>query len=95
MAKFKIDITVVAACTYTVEMDYPNEDRANDEAVALWREQLPEDFQVDKGYITDWQIDTRQLTWNCVGCGAEIAEQQDREQDEMCAACFAKAEVEG
>jgi hypothetical protein len=95
MPKFKVEVTVIAECTYTVEVEESNERIAEDQAHGMWGEMLPEDFQVSKGYITDWDTETTQLTWECVECEAEITEQQSHDQDEMCAACFKKAEAEG
>jgi len=71
MAKFKIKVTVKAQCDYEVEVDHTSEANAEDEATSLWREKMPEDFQVEKGYVTDWEVETEQLTADCPGCGVE------------------------
>jgi hypothetical protein len=89
MAKFKVRVTVTAACEYEVEVDESSESAAEDAASALWREKLPDDFQVNKGYITDWESEVEQLTWECVSCEKEISEQEYRDHDEMCALCDA------
>ena len=76
MAKYKVKVRVIAAVEYEVEIDSCGpraESKAEDEATALWRVKTPEDFQVDKGYITDWETETEQLTADCPGCGVEHA----------------------
>jgi hypothetical protein len=89
MPKFSIAVTVIASVTYTVEVDACSESKAEDVATGLWRSQLPDDFQVDKGYITAWDAETAQLTWECAECSTPISEADNRTHDEMCAACFA------
>jgi predicted RNA-binding Zn-ribbon protein involved in translation (DUF1610 family) len=73
MAKFKIRVTIKAECTYEVEMDESTEAKAEDAATLIWREKVPEDFQVEKGYITNWELETEQLTAICPDCGIEHA----------------------
>jgi hypothetical protein len=77
MAKFKIRVTVKAECTYEVEVDHTSEANAEDEAKDLWREKLPDDFQVEKGYVTDWEVETEQLTAVCPDCNVEHIIQHD------------------
>jgi hypothetical protein len=89
MAKYKVRVTVTAACEYVVEVEESSESLAEDAASALWREKLPDDFQVAKGYITDWDSEVEQLTWECVSCEKEISEQEYRDHDEMCVLCEA------
>ena len=93
--KYKIRVKVMAACEYEVEVEHSTESKAEDEACASWRDNMPSDFQVDKGYITDTVIEqTEQLTWECVECEKEITEAIYRENDEMCVECFNVAEAE-
>jgi hypothetical protein len=97
MSKYKIEVTVTAACTYNVEVEASSEAKAENLAIGMWRKMLPEDFQVEKGYITDWDVDdTEQLTWECSECGIQISEDDSRKNDELCDACneLSKAEDE-
>lgn len=71
MSKFKVKVKVTAACEYEAEVDTSTEAQAENTATGLWREKLPDDFQVEKGYITDWQIETEQLTATCPACNVE------------------------
>jgi hypothetical protein len=71
MSKFKIRVTVKAECSYEVEVEASAEHEAEDAAARLWRDRLPDDFQVAKGYITDWETETEQLTAICPECGVE------------------------
>lgn len=73
MAKFKIRVTVKAECAYGIEVDADTVGKAEDAASRQWRDKLPEDFQVEKGYVTEWDIETEQLTAICPGCGIEHA----------------------
>jgi hypothetical protein len=93
MRKFKVRMTITAACEYEVEVEGSSESNAEDAASALWREKLPDDFQVAKGYITDWDAETTQLTWECGSCEKEISEAEYRANDEMCVACEAADRV--
>lgn len=71
MAKFKIKVTVTAQCDYEVEVDERTEAKAEATACGLWREKMPEDFQVEKGYTTNWETEVEQLTADCPECGVE------------------------
>jgi hypothetical protein len=71
VAKFKIKVKITAECEYEVEVDHDSQGNAEDEAMSLWREELPEDFQVEKGYITNWDVETEQQTAICPECGVE------------------------
>jgi hypothetical protein len=101
MAKFKVTINVIASCPYTVEVDAADELKAEDAAAALWRDKLPSDFQVEKGYITDWEAEkTEQLTFDCERCEKEFplldwskhpdAIQPWKEDQDYCAPCGAE-----
>jgi len=93
--KYKVDVTIRAEFTYTVEVEAPSEARAEDEATGMWRSEMPDDFQVNKGYITAWDVDnTDQLTWECEDCGKEIPEAESRANDDMCEACNAKQKAQ-
>jgi predicted RNA-binding Zn-ribbon protein involved in translation (DUF1610 family) len=71
MAKFKIKVKVTAECEYEVEVERETLRDAEDAAVGVWRDKLPSDFQIDKGYITDWDVDGEQQTADCPDCGVE------------------------
>ena len=71
MAKFTIEVTIKAECKYRVEVDEDNESKAEDAATLKWRDKVPEDFQVEKGYITGWEVESEQLTAICPGCDTE------------------------
>jgi hypothetical protein len=73
MSKFKVKVKVIAACEYEVEMDTDTEAQAENGACGQWREKLPDDFQIDKGYITKCEVEAEQLTAVCPGCGVEHA----------------------
>jgi hypothetical protein len=104
VAKFKIEVKIKAEFSYEVEVDHDSEANAEDEALAQWRERLPEDFQVEKGYITDWETEIEQLTAICPQCGTEhTIPTADRnlagsdcwhEDQDYCKPCGAKIELE-
>lgn len=72
MSKFRIEVTIKAQYDYTVEVEAATEHEAEDKATGLWREQAPEDFNVSKGYVTDWEVEnTEQLTHVCERCEVE------------------------
>lgn len=71
MAKFKVKVKIKAEYEYEVEMDTDTEAQAEDGATNLWREKMPEDFQVEKGYITAYETEADQLTAICPGCHVE------------------------
>lgn len=72
MAKFKIAVKIKAEFEYEVEVDARREFEAEDKATGMWAEMLPSDFQVNKGYITDWDVEnTQQLTYVCEDCERE------------------------
>lgn len=71
MAKFKVKVKIIAACEYEVEVDTSTEAKAENTASGLWREKLPEDFQVEKGYISDVETEAEQLTADCPDCRLE------------------------
>lgn len=73
MAKFKVKVKIMAAFEYEVEVETPDEARAENVASASWREMMPEDFQVEKGYISKVETESVQLTADCPGCGKEHA----------------------
>lgn len=93
--KYKVQVTVKAECTYTVEVEERSEAVAEDAATALWRTELPDDFQVEKGYITDWEIEEiENLTWECSECEKEITREQSEKNDGICDECNAEHEAE-
>lgn len=77
MAKFKVKVKLIAAVDYEVEVETADEARAENVASGAWREMLPEDFQVEKGYITKVETEAEQLTADCPGCGIEHIIQHD------------------
>jgi len=85
---FKVRVKVQAECEYEVEVDAASEDKAEGEAAGMWRTKLPEDFQIEKGYISKVETETEQLSWECVECNAPLTEQQYRSQDELCLGCL-------
>jgi protein-arginine kinase activator protein McsA len=91
--KYSVEVTVTAVCTYTVEVEASSEASAEDDAHSQWRELMPSDFQVDKGYVESWDADTTQLTWECEECGSIISEVVWRRCDELCANCYAADQV--
>jgi hypothetical protein len=89
--RYKVKITVKAECEYEVEVEAGSESAAEASAVNVWRRELPEDFQVDKGYITDWQADdVEQLSWECRECGRQITRSESKSCDDMCSECYKK-----
>lgn len=87
--KYKVDVTIKAEFTYQVEVEASSEARAEDEATGMWRSEMPDDFQVCKGYISAWEVDnTEQLTWECEDCGKQITESESDRCDDMCEPCF-------
>lgn len=72
--KYKVKVIIKAEVEYEVEVDADSEHKAEDIATGMWREKTPDDFQVNKGYITDWEVDeTEQLTYYCVECDKEYS----------------------
>lgn len=74
MAKYKVTVTVKAEFQYTVELDIESnrEMDAEKEAIARWKAELPDDFRVNKGYVSEIEVDnTETLTHTCERCGAE------------------------
>lgn len=93
MSKFKVKVKIHAECEYEVEMDTDTEDQAEDRALKLWREKTPEDFQVEKGYITDWEVEAEQLTAECPDCNKEHTMADSWSEDQAyCKPCGAKIE---
>jgi hypothetical protein len=93
VGKFNVQVIITAQCEYTVEVDADSEDQAEDRALKLWRDKTPEDFQVEKGYITDWETEAEQLTAECPDCNTEHAMDDSWNEDrDYCAACGAKLE---
>lgn len=93
--KYKVEVTVKAEMTYTVEVEERDEATAEEAACAMWRTETPDDFQVDKGYITDWEIESiENLTWECAECEKEIPYSEYAQNDGECAECYARVEAE-
>jgi hypothetical protein len=89
MPRFKVKVIVKAQCEYTVEVDAENDQKAERAALSLDQRELPRDFRVNSGYITDYDCDVEQVSWNCIECGAEISEEQSDKNDDMCPDCIA------
>jgi hypothetical protein len=104
VAKFKVKVEVIAKWSYEVEVDESTEAKAEDVAGRQWQSHMPTDFQVNEGYISDWEMESEQLTADCPGCGIEhtvpTAERNLAESDcwhedqEYCKPCGAKIELE-
>lgn len=93
--KYKVQVTVKAEVTYTVEVEERSESIAETAACAMWRTQLPDDFQVEKGYITDWEIEKiENLTWECTECDKEITGEESNRNHGLCDACEAEWKAE-
>jgi hypothetical protein len=96
--KYSVEVTITASCTYTVEVEGCSEYDAENRAHEQWRERMPSDFQVEKGYVTNWDTDTTQLTWECEECDKGISEDESRRNDGLCTACnreHEKTEIAG
>ena len=88
-------MVIKAACSYEVEVEADDETEAEDKATGMWREHLPDDFQVEKGYITDWEAeDIEQLSWECSECDKEISQEESTKNDGICNECNAEHEAE-
>jgi hypothetical protein len=87
MPRFIVTVTVTKRDTYRMEIDHDSEKKAEQEAMSAWRDQVSENFQVDKP--DEWEVDSEQISWNCVECGVEITQEQWRKGDEMCEKCVA------
>jgi hypothetical protein len=86
--KYKVEVTIRAEFTYTAEVEASSEGKAEDEATGQWRDQMPDDFQVAKGYISAWEVDnTEQLTWECEECEKQITEAESDRCDARCESC--------
>jgi len=93
--KYKVKVNVIAQCCYTVEVEARDEETAEDLAAAAYRTALPDDFQVEKGYITDREIESiENLTWECGECEKEISYEESAKNDGNCNACVAAFEAE-
>ena len=105
MAKYKVTIKVKAEVEYTVEVEADREHEAEDLAISMDQQMLPSDFQVNKGYITDWETEEiEQLTFVCQRCDKEYpmldwlkhpdAIRPWSEDDDFCAPCGVEIEAE-
>lgn len=101
MPKFKAKVTIKAEYEYEAEVEEDTEAKAEDTASRQWREKMPEDFQVEKGYITELSVEAEQQTDICPDCGTEhtIPTADNTEADswsedyEYCKPCGAKIEL--
>jgi hypothetical protein len=90
MANFKVVVELTARVQYEVMVeDVDSELEAEIRAINQWREKLPEDFQVDKGYIENWETEAEQTSWDCQECHEDIPREEYEEFDEMCGRCYA------
>lgn len=93
--KYKVEVTIKAEVSYTAEVEAASEGEAESLATMLWREKTPDDFQVEKGYITDWEIDSvDNLTWECGECEKEISYEESARNRGDCDACAAEWKAE-
>lgn len=88
MSLYRVQCTVTAKSTYTVEVEAPTEARAEGAAISMWRDKTSPDFQVDK--IDSAEAESTQISWQCEVCGVEITEAQDRTGQGCCAKCDAE-----
>jgi hypothetical protein len=93
MAKFKVEVTLIARSTYEVDVEADSEGQAEDEAAKLGREKSSDDFQVAE--VADYEFDTEQLTWDCDECRTEITQDEYQKNDGMCGDCKVEYDREG
>lgn len=108
MAKWNVRVKVMAEVEYEAEVETGSnsETEADRAAFALWREKLPEDFQVNKGYITEINVEeTEQITATCERCDVDYPVNQPgpqplnvpqawAEDGDYCAKCGLEIEAE-
>jgi len=87
MPLFKVSVTVTKHDSYEMQVDAEDGAAAESIAQSAWREQTSENFQVDKP--DEWEVESEQLTWECVECGVNITREQYHKGDEMCGRCVA------
>lgn len=94
MNRYKCKVIVRAQVEYEVEVEAYTETGAEREAFSKWKDMLPDDFRVNKGYVTEIDVDeTTQLSWACHECDKDISEGEYDRCDEMCEECLAKEEA--
>jgi predicted RNA-binding Zn-ribbon protein involved in translation (DUF1610 family) len=96
MAKFSVEVVLVARCTYTVEVEAESERKAEDLAASrdIAIANTP-DFDVDLGDCSYEFPDTNQLSYDCEECGAEDITTSHTDwlaHGYMCSTCFVKAQ---
>jgi hypothetical protein len=93
MAQWKVQVTVVAKCTYTRTVTADSEVEAWDAAWETHQAYLPSDFNVNSGYIDgdEVEFEDEQLTWNCEDCEEEFPVETAHKFG-LCKTCFAKPE---
>lgn len=90
--KYRVPVTVMARSSYTVEVEAPNERKAEEAAIEQWRQHTSSDFQVAD--IDEAQAEAEQISWNCEGpCGKEITYEEWAKGDSWCLSCVAKEEA--
>lgn len=94
MPNYKVTVKVTAEAEYEVEVEATDWMRAENEAIDKWRDKTPADFQVGKVYVTGFDADSTQTTWQCHECGKSITESMSDLCDEMCAECLKKFDSE-
>ncbi len=95
MANYRVVVELTARFEYEVEIEVEgnaNYREAEEAAINLWREKMPVDFQVEKGYITQWEAEAEQKSWQCAECGVEIDSDLYDYKDQMCESCSATAD---
>ena len=96
MAKFSVEVVLVARCTYTVEVEAESERKAED--LAASREIAIANtpgFDVDLGDCSYEFPDTIQKTYDCEECGEQNITTSHNDwlaHDFMCSSCFATAQ---
>lgn len=71
MAKYKVQVRVIAELSYNVEVESDSEANAEHAATLACKKHMPSDFNVNVDYVTAWETDTDQLTAICPGCHIE------------------------
>jgi hypothetical protein len=92
--KYSVEVTITAQCTYTVEVEADGDYKAELEAGSRWRDMLPDDFQVDRGYLTDEECEVTQLSWECDECADDCSEAEYSRTGGLCDACDRKFNAE-
>lgn len=86
--KYRVPVTVIAKSSYVVEVEAPNERKAEEAAIDQWRQHVGEDFQVAD--IDEAQAEAEQISWSCDNCSKEVTYEEWAKGDSWCLSCVAK-----